>query len=71
MLAAASAMAAVAALTAIADVVADPGLPGTSPWVLACALVTAAVLLVAYRGLDPGWAAWRRATVGLSPFTTV
>jgi DNA-binding CsgD family transcriptional regulator len=65
MLAAASAMAAVAALTAIADVVADPGLPGTSPWVLACALVTAAVLLVAYRGLDPGWAAWRRATVGL------
>lgn len=65
MLAAASAMAAVAALTAIAEVVGDPGLPGTSPWVLACALVTAAVLLVAYRGLDPGWSAWRRATVGL------
>ncbi|HSF97702.1 MAG TPA: LuxR C-terminal-related transcriptional regulator [Ornithinibacter sp.] len=64
-LAAASTMAAVACLTVVADVVADQGLPGTSPWVLACALGTATVLAAAHRGLDPGWVAWRRATVGL------
>lgn len=65
MLAAVSVMAAVAALTVVADVVADPGPPGTSPWVLACALVTSTVLIAAHRGLDPGWLAWRRATVTL------
>lgn len=58
-------MVAVATLTLVADVVADPALPGTSPWVLASALVTATVLIAAHRGLDPGWVAWRRAMVGL------
>lgn len=58
------AMIAVAALTVVAGVVADPP-PGASPWVLTCALVTAVVLLHAHRGLDPGWLAWRRATLGL------
>jgi DNA-binding CsgD family transcriptional regulator len=69
MLAAASTMAAVASLTVVADVVADPGPAGTSAWVLACALVTATVLVAAHRGLDPGWVAWRRATVGLFGLT--
>ena len=32
---------------------------------LVWALVTAVVLLLAHRGLDPGWVAWRRATLGL------
>lgn len=67
--AAATATAAVAALTVVAGVVADPAPPGASPWVLAGALVTAGVLLVAHRGLDPGWVAWRRATLGLLAVT--
>lgn len=58
------AMSAVAGLTVVAQVVADPP-PGASPWVLVCALVTSAVLLAAHRGLDAGWVAWRRATLGL------
>ena len=58
-------MIAVAGLTVTAGVVAEPGPPGASPWVLVWALVTAVVLLLAHRGLDPGWVAWRRATLGL------
>ncbi len=62
---AATVMIAVAGLTVTAGVVAEPGPPGASPWVLVWALVTAVVLLLAHRGLDPGWVAWRRATLGL------
>ena len=62
---AATVMIAVAGLTVTAGVVAGPGPPGDSPWVLVWALVTAVVLLLAHRGLDPGWVAWRRATLGL------
>ena len=59
------AMVAVACLTVVAGLVVDAGPPGASPWVLVWALVTAVVLLLAHRGLDPGWVAWRRATLGL------
>ncbi|HOB79073.1 MAG TPA: helix-turn-helix transcriptional regulator [Ornithinibacter sp.] len=62
---AATVMIAVAGLTVTAGVVAEPGPPGASPWVLVWALVTAVVLLLAHRGLDPGWVAWRRSTLGL------
>lgn len=49
---AATVMIAVAGLTVTAGVVAEPGPPGASPWVLVWALVTAVVLLLAHRGLD-------------------
>ena len=58
-------MVAVSALVLVADIVSPAGSAGTSPWVLACALVTASVILTAHRGLDPGWVAWRRSTLGL------
>lgn len=58
-------MVAVGALVLVANIVTVSGSAGTSPWVLACALATATVILAAHRGLDPGWVAWRRATLAL------
>lgn len=60
-----AAMVAVGALVLVANIVTVSGSAGTSPWVLVCALATATVILAAHRGLDPGWVAWRRATLAL------
>lgn len=60
----APALVAVAGVTVHARNVA-PAVAGTSPWLLATAILTTGVLLRAYLGLDPGWIAWRRATLAL------
>lgn len=62
-------MAVVTVWTVLAGAAADPQLPGLSLWVLGSAMVTAAILLIAYRGLHPGWLWWRRVTLVLFGLT--